>query len=110
MASCCLCSRRRPTRLRPSPKTGSTRIAWAWTTSAGTFQVAYRAGFVPAVQDSYEVMRFVNRSGNFNTFAGLFIGNTQVVTVIVNPNNVLINGLEGPELADTLYLPVIIKP
>jgi hypothetical protein len=77
---------------------------------AGTFQVAYRAGFVPAAQDSYEAMRFVNRSGNFDAFTGLFIGNTQVVNVIVNPNNVLINGVEELELAYTLYLPVITKP
>jgi hypothetical protein len=79
---------------------------------AGTFQVAYRDGFVPGEMDSYVVMRFLQRSGNFDAFAGLSIDGVQVVTVAVTPTTVVINGIgvDPPEQDFTLYLPLVLNP
>jgi hypothetical protein len=61
--------------------------------------------------DSYEVMRFLQRNGNFDAFAGLSIGGAQVVTVAINPTTVVINGtgVDLPEPDFTLYLPVVLN-
>jgi hypothetical protein len=82
----------------------------------GTFRVGYLGGFVPDPLDSYVVMDFAQRSGTFDTFAGLFINGSQVVTVAVNPTTVVINGIgidppePEPEPGFTLYLPLILNP
>jgi hypothetical protein len=80
-------------------------------TLAGTFQVGYLDGFVPDSMDSYVVMHFANRTGTFANFAGLSINGAQVVTVAVNPNTVVINGIGlDPEPGFSLYLPLVLNP
>jgi hypothetical protein len=81
-------------------------------TLAGTFQVGYLNGFVPDPMDSYVVIDFAQRNGTFASFDGLFIGGSQVVTVAVNPTTVVINGIgiDPPEPAFRLYLPLIVNP
>ncbi len=59
----------------------------------GTFAVALDNGFGPSTGQTFEVMTFANRNGDFADFEGLILGATKAFDVVRNTDSVVINAL-----------------
>jgi hypothetical protein len=81
-------------------------------TLTGTLSISLTGGFEPALGDSFEILTFSARSGDFATFEGLGIGPDRHFEPVYTQHALTIQVVEGPlgpGLDHLIFLPIILR-
>ena len=63
---------------------------------SGTLDISLTGGYEPTIGDTFVIMTFPSRSGEFDTVNGLIIGAGKRFDVLYNPNDVILKVVADP--------------